>query len=427
MTEPVATLHIDVGRKVGPADHRGSGILYGLTEDGANPPDRYLTEMGFRFQRAGGAQLDSPGGWVAGRYERRWASALAQCRRTVALGGAFILLVHDLYGADGTTIDRWPGDGGDWSDFDAFLSRLLDDADTAGIDPQWDLWNEPDIDLFWPRPAEQFHEAWLRAYRAVRSRFPRATIVGPSAASEPSDDDPWWNGWLDSIARDGVVPDILSWHEIGGHAHGQDPVASRAAIERMLTNRGLAVQAFQVNEYAEAWQQYPGTSAWFLARLERAEVDGLRANWDSGADLHDGLAGLLASDNGTYSTLADWFTYRAYASQQGRMVASEGDGVVDVFATRADDDSVRLLIGNHGGLTGPIAINVRGLPSTVTDRDIHVERIPYSDGHPIDRTLSEPPLSIGLAGDSLSLMLNYASDRDAYLVVIAPDLRTKSR
>jgi hypothetical protein len=109
------------------------------------------------------------------------------------------------------------------------------------------------------------------------------------------------------------------------------------------------------------------------------------------------------------------------------MVASEGDGVVDVFATRADDDSVRLLIGNHGGLTGPIAINVRGLPATVTDRDIHVERIPYSDGHPIDRTLSEPPLSIGLAGDSLSLMLNYASDRDAYLVVIAPDLRTKSR
>src|ERR1035437_8994529 len=118
---PIATVRADLSREVGPATQRASGILYGLTEDGANPPNAFLTDIGFRFERAGGAQLDSPGGWVAGRYERRWASTLAQYRRTVALGGTFIILVHDLYGADGTAIDRWPGDDGDFSDFERFL------------------------------------------------------------------------------------------------------------------------------------------------------------------------------------------------------------------------------------------------------------------------------------------------------------------
>src|SRR5450759_3808483 len=186
---PIATVRVDLSREVGLPTQRASGILYGLTEDGANPPDALLTGMGFRYERAGGAQLDSPGGWVAGLYERRWASTLAQYRRTVALGGEFIMLVHDLYGADGTTIGRWPGAEGDFADFERFLDRLIEDVHAAGITPHWDLWNEPDLDLFWARSAEQFHQAWRVAYRKVKAAFPDATIVGPSTATEPSEND----------------------------------------------------------------------------------------------------------------------------------------------------------------------------------------------------------------------------------------------
>lgn len=139
-TAPVDTAMVDLADLGRTADQRGSGILYGLTEDRSNPPDEFLTGIGFRFQLAGGAQLDSPGGWAAGSYERRWTSTLAQCRRTTALGGTFIMLVHDLYGADGTAIDRWPGDNGDWAGFDGFVGRLINDVAAAPIDPQWDLW-----------------------------------------------------------------------------------------------------------------------------------------------------------------------------------------------------------------------------------------------------------------------------------------------
>lgn len=422
---PIATLRVDLSREVGLPTQRASGILYGLTENGANPPDALLTGMGFRFERAGGAQLDSPGGWVAGHYERRWASTLAQYRRTIALGGDFIVLVHDLYGADGTAIDRWPGDGGDFSDFERFLDRMVEDAGVAGMTPQWDLWNEPDLELFWARSAGQFQQAWRLAYRKVRAAFPDATIVGPSTASEPSENDEWWNAYLDFVAANDAVPDILSWHEIGGRAHGQDPVASRSAVERMLVRRALRVRDYQVNEYAEASQQNPGQSAWFVARLERAKVDGLRANWGKGPDLHDNLASLLVHGPDGYAPLGDWFTYHSYAAQRGVVVASEPDGELDVFATRLPDDGreARLLLGNHGGVTGPVAVVVAGLQAAGLQYPrVFVERIPHGYGRPIRGPVVvwDPKVDYLNVPNTVTIVLEYADARDAFAITLDP-------
>ena len=420
---PIATVRVDLSDELGPATRRAAGILYGLSEDGSSPPDVFLSGMGFRFERAGGAQLDSPGGWVAGRYERRWASTLAQYRRTVALGGKFILLVHDLYGADGTAIDRWPGDGGDFSDFESFLDRLVEDVGVAGINPQWDLWNEPDLDLFWARSAEQFHQTWRVAYMKVRARFQDATIVGPSTASEPSESDEWWNAYLDFVAANHVVPDIISWHEIGGLAHGQDPVASRAAVEHMLAIRGLRVHDFQVNEYAEVTQQNPGQSAWFIARIERAEVDGLRANWGAGPQLHDNLASLLTHGRDEYALLGDWFTYHSYAGQRGVVVASEPDGALDVFATRLTENGgqARLLVGNHGGATGTVAIVVTGLEEALQGPRVLVERIAYDDGRPIKGPVAVPDPMVDVSNPAIvTIQFDYTDPRDAFLITLHP-------
>jgi hypothetical protein len=421
MTHPsVPTLHVDLSRELGPASRRAAGILYGLSEDGSNPPDEYLEGLGLRYVRAGGAQLDSPGGWVSGRYERRWAATLAQYRRTVALGGTFIILVHDLYGADGSAMENWPGDGGDWSDFGTFLDRLVDDVGNAHMNPQWDLWNEPDIELFWDRAQEQFHEAWQVAVDKVRAAFPEATIVGPSTATEPSEDNAWWTAYLDFIAAYGVVPDIISWHEIGGAAHEQDPVASRAAVEEMLSSRGLTAKGFQVNEYAEDWQQHPGQSAWFIARLERAGIDGLRANWGSGQKLHDNLADLLTHTDHGYAPLGDWHTYQWYGGQEGMVVATESAGPLDVFATKADGPApeAKLLLGNHGGLTGEVAIVVKGLEMTeLVDPSVVINRMPYNDGLPVEDPI--PVTDVGterLSTDGIRITIQYANDHDAFAV-----------
>lgn len=57
----------------GTPTYRASGWIYGMTEDGTNPPDNYYRDVKFQAMRAGGAQLPG-GGWVGGGYDRRRAN-----------------------------------------------------------------------------------------------------------------------------------------------------------------------------------------------------------------------------------------------------------------------------------------------------------------------------------------------------------------
>ena len=156
-----------------------------MTENASGPADHFYRDVKFQYMRAGGAQL--PGsGWVGGTYDRRWNSTLAQARRTTALGGKFIILPHDLWGADGAGISRFPGDNGNWTDYDNFLTRLINDVRASGLSVQWDIWNEPNITIFWNRPISQYLELWRRTYQRIRAEFPSQLIVGPSCACVPS-------------------------------------------------------------------------------------------------------------------------------------------------------------------------------------------------------------------------------------------------
>src|SRR6185503_15230908 len=178
--------------------NRASGWIYGMTENGTAPPDNFFTGVRFQAMRAGGAQLPG-GGWVGGGYDRRWNATLAQARRTAALGGRFVLLDHDLWGADGAPISRFPGDNGDWTDYDNFLTRVFNDVRTAGLTVQWDIWNEPNITLFWNRSQAQYFELWRRTYQRIRTAFPNQLIVGPSCACVPTTTGAWWGQYLDFV------------------------------------------------------------------------------------------------------------------------------------------------------------------------------------------------------------------------------------
>ncbi|NUR48459.1 MAG: beta-xylosidase, partial [Hamadaea sp.] len=298
----------------GSPTYRASGWIYGMTENAAGPPDHFFTDVKFRYMRAGGAQLDSPGGWVSGRYQRRWDATLAQARRTLALGGQFVILNHDLWGADGYPISRFPGDNGDWSDYDAFLTRLIGDVRAAGITVEWDIWNEPNLSLFWNRPQSQYFELWRRTYQRLRTEFPGQLIVGPSLAGVPTTATGWWTQYLDFVKANNVVPDIVSWHSLPS-----DPVANVANANSSLNARGIAhPRPYQINEYGASNEQNPGDGSWYIARLERAGADGLRANWASGGNLHNDLANLLTHDaNGVYSPKGEWWVYKFYGSQTG--------------------------------------------------------------------------------------------------------------
>ncbi|MCA2220726.1 RICIN domain-containing protein [Nonomuraea aurantiaca] len=412
---------VDFSAGGGSPTYRASGWIYGMTENASAPPDRFYTDVKFRYMRAGGAQLDSPGGWVSGKYDRRWNSTRAQLLRTRSLGGEFILLVHDLWGADGYPISRFPGDNGDWTDYDNFLTRLINDVRATGATVQWDLWNEPNITLFWNRPQSQYFEMWRRAYQRIRAAFPTHLIVGPSCACVPSTTNPFWVQYLDYVKANNAVPDIISWHALPG-----DPVANVAAADTTLNSRGIPhPRPYQINEYGASNEQNPGDGSWYIARLERAGADGLRANWAGGGNLHNDLGNLLVRNSaGEYQPKGEWWVYRFYGSQTGQIVSVTPSSSYDAFATKAAG-TAKILVGG-GSTTGNIAVNLRRLDITsgiVQNNQVRVvaERIPYNGGGAVQGPVTVQSSVVTLSNDGgTTVNLPHTAIDDTYTITLLP-------
>jgi hypothetical protein len=414
------SVSVDFSAVGGSPTYRASGWIYGMTENAAGPPDHFYRDVNFQAMRAGGAQLDSPGGWVSGKYDRRWNATRAQLLRTRSLGGQFVLLVHDLWGADGYPISRFPGDNGDWTDYDNFLTRLIGDVRATGAPVEWDIWNEPNISLFWNRPQSQYFAMWQRAYQRIRAAFPAQSIVGPSLAGVPSTSGSWWTQYLDFVRSSNTVPDIVSWHSLPG-----DPVANVAAADASLGSRGIPhPKPYQINEYGASNEQNPGDGAWYIARLERAGADGLRANWASGGNLHDDLGNLLVRNSaGRYQPKGEWWAYRFYASQTGQLVATKPSPGYDPFATKAAGVA-RILVGG-GGTTGNVAVALQRLDTTsgvVQNNQVRVivQRIPYNGGAAVQSPVTIQDSVATVSGNALTVNLPHTTVDDALSITLLP-------
>jgi hypothetical protein len=413
------SISVNFSTSSGTPTYRASGWIYGMTENGTNPPDRFFNDVKFRYMRAGGAQLDGPGGWVSGRYDRRWNSTRAQLLRTRSLGGEFIILPHDLWGADGFAISRFPGDNGNWADYDAFLTRLIDDVRATGQPVQWDLWNEPNLTLFWNRPQSQYFELWRRTYQRIRAAFPSHLIVGPSMAGVPSTGG-WWVQYLDFVRANNVVPDIFSWHSLPG-----DPVANVATANSTLDSRGIPhPRPYQINEYGASNEQNPGDGSWYIARLERAGADGLRANWAGGGNLHNDLGNLLVRDSaGQYQPKGEWWVYNFYASQTGQIVPVTASANYDGFATR-DSGVAKVLVGG-GRTTGNVAVSLQRLDATtgiVSNNQVRVlvERVPYNGGGAVAGRVTVQDSVVTLSNNATTVNVPHTNIDETFTITVLP-------
>ncbi|MFE2427861.1 RICIN domain-containing protein [Streptomyces sp. NPDC059373] len=426
---PAATAHaadtsvtVDFSTAGGAPTYHASGTIYGMTQNGSLPQDHFYKDIKWNYMRAGGAQLNS-GGYATSLtdYQTRWASTLAQYKRTVALGGTFILLPHDLWGADGTTSQSFPGDNGDWTSFDNFLGQLVSDVKANNMTVQWDLWNEPDGSNFWGSGQTQYLAMWSRFYARVRAEFPSQLIVGPSIAAQPSSSNTWWNTYLTYVKANNVAPDIWSWHDEPG-----DPVTDVANANTTLASHGLTnTRAYQINEYATPSMQTPGGGAWFMGRLERAGADGLRGNWASGSNLHDYEAGLLTKNSsGQYLPLGEWFMYRYYGSQSGNIVKLTPGTNTDGLATKDNTaKNAKVLLGSNGN-TGTVTVSLTGLDTTSVVESGKVrailQRIPYNGGGAVTGPVTVSDQTLTVSGNAASVSVPWTNAKDGYTVTLLP-------
>jgi len=429
------TATVNLGNNIGAPKWLASGFIYGIPDTPNQIPDHFYTDIKFNYCRAGGAQVGAPGrGWIRGvtEYKNRFASLLSNYKTTRKYGGNFLFLMHDLWGADGGQGSSavYPGDNNNWSNFDSYLTNVISDIKANNMLPGliMEIWNEPDLTIFWNRPQAQWIQMWGRAYHRIRTDLPSALIMGPSLAYPPGASNTWWTNWLQFIANDKSTPDQYGWHLEGG---GGDMQTLVAELNSLLSRYSLAQKQLNINEYSNKGEQVPSGGAWMIAQLERFNAIGLRGNWLGGGALHDFMAGLLGKPNagtsaydskaGGYWPGAEFQVYKYYAQMTGYRVATlpTADKHGDVYAV-VGSDKVKILVGTRTN-TGSWSIRIDnlaalGLPMSGT---INVQTWGFPGNANNHFAQYDAPVNLGIAGrtysgGSLTLALNQADTTTAY-------------
>ncbi|VUC22509.1 unnamed protein product [Clonostachys rosea] len=378
---PEAVAVVDLAVNKGQPQHLVSGVIYGIPDDTDQIPDKFYTEAGLHWFRAGGAQMGAPNrGWSWSEMEQRWESTLSNYRTARKYGGKFQLLLHDLWGTDFTDESRtWPGDNGDWSDYDQFLNvivqRIIDNDMIPGM--HIDIWNEPEWG-FWKRPQAQWLDLFGHFDDSViiqcwaNSRLLAPRCLCPQMPPTPGGPTSWLTLQPITQLLTTIPGTILRL--------STTPIMTckivSLPLEKLREAAGAPKKLININEYLNLGDELnPAATVWHLSRFERYNVPGLRANWrggDNGSHLRDFLASLLWRDDKSlpYHPNGDWQALKYYATNMtGYRAGTTGssDRLFDAYAT-VGQDKVRVLTGVRVK-TGTWALTIKnlgaaGLPSS---------------------------------------------------------------
>jgi hypothetical protein len=337
------TLVVNANQPFRPVTHVATGSLYGL--DTATVPADSLVEPlhpnTFVQMAPGGKQLPNgepaPGG-----------DALVVAPEAAKAGAKVVVRMPDWY-------PNFPYKWVSWSDWLSAVDQQVASVTSSGATniSAYELWNEPD--WTWDTSAAgSFDAGWARTYQEVRSKdSSHHPIQGPSISHW---DQNWMTTFLTDAKNSGTVPDIISWHELGGASSIAGDVAAYRSLESSL---GISPRPIAIEEYATTSEVgVPGPLAGYIAKFERAGVhDAELAFWNHYGTLGDTLTDTGGSPNGAY-----WL-YSWYGAMTGNMVTTvppSQNGLDGAASVNSAGNQVSVIFG--GGVASN-AVTVNGLSS----------------------------------------------------------------
>lgn len=334
------TLVVDANQPFRSVTHVASGGLYGL-DTSSVPADSLVEPLHpntFVQMAPGGKQLPNgepaPGG-----------DALVVAPEAARAGAKVVVRMPDWY-------PNFPYQWVSWSNWLSAVDTQIASVKSSGATniSAWELWNEPD--WTWNTSAAgSFDSAWATTFKEVRAKDPSRPIQGPSISH-------WSQSWMQTFLTDakasGTVPDIISWHELGGAASIAGDVAAYRALESSL---GISPRPIAIEEYATTSEVgVPGPLAGYIAKFERAGVANAElAFWNHYGTLGDTLTDTGGSPNGAY-WLYDW-----YGAMSGNMVTTVPPSQTGLDGAASVNGSGSQVSVIFGGGTGANAVTVNGL------------------------------------------------------------------
>jgi hypothetical protein len=423
-------LSVNLASVTGPSTGVGEGFLYGVSQDATQPADQYLQPLGINAYRGGG---HASRGWIGDGYtfgsgtQADVNEITAQARRLTQppYHAQYQVILSDVYGADGgqPSNTTWPCDNGNCSNWVSFIDSAVGALQASGLKFAYDIWNEPDISIFWTRGmnSAQYFQMWDTAYREIRRVAPGATIVGPSVAFTPQQNSGEWQTWLAHVKSAGTVPDEITNHDEGD---GDDPVTVAQSINSALSANGIGRVPLSANEFQPQDQQTAGQSAWYLARFAQSGyTNAMRGNWVCCETPN--LTGLLTQSGSTWQPTGNWWVFRTYADLTGSLVSTSGEVGTTAISAAEDSSAKRAvaIVGDENGFTGAASVTFTGLSSVSWlagngSVNVTVDRIP--DQSPLSSPQVVFSQNMSAAGGSITVPFSFQSSHDAFGIYVTP-------
>jgi hypothetical protein len=426
------TVTVNFASTTGPVTGAGSGFLYGLSQDGTQPPDYLLAPLNPTSARGGGASITG-NGWYGDGYtdgtgfQARMTSIIAQATRlsTPPYDGKYDVLLSDIWGpgSDAPEGMLYPCNDGNCSNWVTFVDDVVTDLQNAGLgnDVRYDIWNEPDNSAFYPPGynTTQYYEMWNAAVNEIRSLQSNAVIVGPSVSNFNTT---YLSEFLSTVKADGTVPNVLNWHFSG------NPISDAQTEETQLSTDGITGVSLSMNEYLVSAQENAGQEAWYVDQIAKSDLSSASHGIWGSCCTTGNLDGILGTNgSGTLVPTAQWWVYDKYAQMTGELASVTNSGGTTDAAAAEDStrDLATVLLGDSAGNTGTVTLNLDGLSSMSwlegsSGIEVNLERIPDSGSNQLPQPSLVTQEVVANGTSSVTLPINWAAANDAYFVTLTP-------
>ncbi|NDL57454.1 CBM35 domain-containing protein [Phytoactinopolyspora mesophila] len=368
-------LRVDLGQRTGEFFGAGSGVLYGLSDDGV-PSDNTLEPLRMHsIAQKPPAGAQHPNG-----------DSLVVAEPFFRTGGEYIqIYVQDMF-------EEWeyenPGGVVPCNDvcFDVYMEKLAWVVDQVVDSPHADRFvyvpfNEPDHiwyglgtgnNALYQQRMAVFLEHWKTAVEYIRENHPGARVVGMNDATFRERN---YRDFL-TFARDNdVLPDITAWHQLPSNS--LEPSSSNYfrntyEIYRGLEQEfGITARPIDINEYGGNRDlTVPGQLIQWVAMFEEAKVAaGGKAYWTAAG----GLAGDVVQTN---KPGGGWWFYKMYADLHGgetvQVTRPDTTSLDALDAIGVVDDERRQARVVAGGTAGDFDVVLDNVDTDLFGDTVHV-------------------------------------------------------
>lgn len=290
----------------------------------------------------------------------------------------------------------------------------------------FEVWNEPNLDVYWQGSPEEFYRLHDVAIAAVRRALPTARVGGPDVAGAGG---AFMDGFLDHVVQAGTPTDFLSFHAKGrptfvdGHVRmgiathlqgvaagfakiaAKPALASKPIVIGESDPEGCAACPGPQNAYRNGTMYSSYTAAsfariWELAQQHRVNLEGV-LSWSFEFEDQPWFAGYRQlATNGVNLPVLNVFRLfarlgpeRIEAVSSGQVpldrIVAEGvstDTDVGVLATRSPNGNIAVLVWNYhdDDVAGPdaaVSLTLKGLKQNKTGHSATVWRVDERNGN----------------------------------------------